>query len=119
MYCSACGANLDANLRFCNRCGTQLVVSQPSLEKKGAPLKLTDLMQYLALATCGVVGGGLFFTLIIIKVMLKHGNHEHAIMFLAALCLLTVFGVAALLIRQLSRLLTVYLQGVEETAPPA
>lgn len=120
MYCSTCGTFLASSLKYCNRCGTQLAIAEGG-ERQGPPLKLIDVLRYLATASAAVVGGGLFFVVILIKLLLKHNSGTAAMAFLAALSLVVVFGIGSMLIYQLSRVLTIYLQqgGGDEMARPA
>lgn len=110
MYCSSCGAALAQGLRYCNRCGAKLMLSADTTEKESPHIKLAEVAQYVSVAT-GFIGlGGLFLIVILVRELLKRGVETSAIVLLTVLSLLIVFGISALLIRQLSSVLGIYLQ---------
>ena len=113
MFCSACGSEVSEGLRFCNRCGANL-----STERQAPPRLLTFII-ILSLAVAVVTIVGLLFVLILgTEMMGRRDSTAETYIFLFAL-LLTVVGVDALMVRQISRLLTVYLQTGGSPSPPA
>ena len=103
MYCSACGSEVAEGLRFCNRCGANL-----GTERK-APPRILVFITILSLAVAVVTIVGLLFTLILGTEMMGRRDSTAETYIFIFLIFLTVLGVDALMIRQISRLLTVYL----------
>jgi hypothetical protein len=68
MYCSSCGAAVSSGLKYCNRCGAQLI------PKKSAASKGYQLIESLVWAIVGVPVGGLAL-LIGMMVVMKHELH--------------------------------------------
>ena len=104
MFCPSCGAQTREGLRYCNRCGANLI------EAKTAPPGLFKFTAVLSatIAVVAIIG----FTVIFffgIEVMSRGGVSGEIFLFLIVLSLV-VLTILALLIRQLSRLLTVYLE---------
>ncbi|HEX8369810.1 MAG TPA: hypothetical protein VF604_14785 [Pyrinomonadaceae bacterium] len=116
MYCSACGSEVQEGLRYCNRCGANLA---PAAEAS-APPKLFSIIMILTAAAVlvGVAGlAAIFF--FAIEFMSRGNIPAETVVFLLAFTLV-VFGIDALLIRQLSRALGVYLKtgGAPPTEKP-
>lgn len=101
MFCSSCGTAVAQGLSYCNRCGTRLSVPHR---------KLADVATHISMATGFVTLGGLFLTFIFAKKLMEMGMAEWALIALVICNLLVISGVAGLLIKQLSRVLSVYLQ---------
>ena len=104
MFCSSCGAQTREGLRYCNRCGANLI------EAKAAPPGLFKFTAVLSATIAVVAIAG--FTVIFffgIEVMSRGSVSGEIFVFLIVLTLV-VLAILALLIRQLSRLLTVYLE---------
>lgn len=40
MYCQSCGTAIAHSMKFCNRCGTSVVISQDTTEKKAIDKRL-------------------------------------------------------------------------------
>lgn len=105
MYCQACGAEVQEGLRYCNRCGANLIA-----ESSAAPPRLFAIILTLAIAALlvGVIGlAALFF--FAIEFMGRGNVPAEAVLFLIVFALV-FFGIEALIIRQLSRLIGIYLQ---------
>jgi hypothetical protein len=113
MFCSACGSEVSEGLRFCNRCGASLVSETPE-----SPPRLLAFIIVLSLAVAVVTIVGLFFILIMgTEMMGRRDSTAETYIFIFVL-LLMVVGADALLVRQISRLLTVYLQtGTPQKTP--
>ena len=104
MFCWACGSEISEGLRFCNRCGASLTA-----ERQARPWHLA-LIIILSLAVAAVTIVGLLFILIMgTEMMGRRDSTAETYVFLAVLFLM-VLGADALMVRQLSRLLTAYLE---------
>ena len=104
MFCSACGSEVAEGLRFCNRCGANLAA------ERQVPPRLLVIITILSLVVAVVTIVGLLFLLILgTEMMGRRDSTAETYIFMIVL-FLTVLGVDALLVRQISRLLTVYLQ---------
>jgi hypothetical protein len=110
MYCSACGSGVQEGLRYCNRCGANLAA------ESGAPPRLFGIVMALAAgsALVGVVGLTAVFFFVI--ELMGRGDIPGRTFALALIFTLAFFGIEALLIRQLSRSLGVYLKSGGATA---
>ena len=111
MYCPVCGSEVGEGLRYCNRCGGNLTV------ETSAPPRLYGIILTLALATLliGVTGlAALFFFAI---EFLGRGDIPAGVVLFLIIFTLVFFGIEALLIRQLSRSINVYLQTAGASAP--
>lgn len=104
MYCSACGSEVQEGLRYCNRCGANLAA------ESGAPPRLFGIILALV-AAAGLVGilglTAIFFFAI---ELMGRGNVPAETLVFLVVFTLALFGIEALLIRQLSRALAVYLK---------
>lgn len=61
MYCQSCGIAIDQSMRFCNRCGTSVVVQDPA-ENRRLEKRLDDYLDGLFWITAfgvGLTAGGL------------------------------------------------------------
>lgn len=97
MYCATCGTEIKPGLNYCNRCGARV-------DKLTAPENPFSASAYLSMAT-GFVGlGGLGLTVGLIALLLKNGVVIEAVVFLALVFLLTVFGMSFLMLRQISQM---------------
>jgi hypothetical protein len=104
MFCSACGSEVAEGLRFCNRCGASLVA------KRQSPPWLLAIITILSLLVAAVTIVGLLFIVIVATEMMGRRDSTAVTYISMIVMFLTVLGVDALLVRQISRLLTVYLQ---------
>jgi hypothetical protein len=104
MYCSACGSEVQEGLRYCNRCGANLAAESV------APPRLFSIIMALAAAAAliGIIGLTAIFFFVI--ELMGRGNIPTGTIVIAIGFTLAVFGIEALLIRQLSRALGVYLK---------
>jgi predicted nucleic acid-binding Zn ribbon protein len=110
MYCPACGSQVSEGLRYCNHCGENLIA------ETSRPPRLTAIILVLGLAVLLVGVTGLAAIFLFAVEFLGRGNIPvESVLFLIVFTLV-FFGVEALLIRQLSRLISVYLQ-TGSTAP--
>lgn len=104
MHCSNCGALCATGLKYCNRCGVKLIApDKPERsEKTGRPDKMLD---NLAITVIFVSLFGFGSTFMLASKLVE----EHVATWVVALLLIpmlaTTFGISALLIRQISRVL--------------
>ena len=108
MFCSACGSEVAEGLKFCNRCGAGL--------GPDAPPRVFAMIVILSLSFAVVTGLGLFFVLIITTEYMSRRDANAATFVFIALLILLIFALGALMVRQISRLLTVYLQAPKSKA---
>lgn len=102
MYCPSCGAEQAQGLKYCNRCGTNL--------SPEAPPRLVGMIWVLSITTVLVAGCGFVLLFIFGMEFMSRGNTKTSDLVFLILFLLVVLAVSALLIRQLSRLIGVYLR---------
>lgn len=113
MFCPKCGSQVSEGLRFCNRCGASLAT------ERSAPPKLLAIIIVLSLAVAVVTTVGLLFIVILGTEMMGRRDSTAETYIYIAVLFLIVLGVDALMVRQISRLLTVYLQAGEQHNPRA
>jgi hypothetical protein len=106
MYCSACGSEVQEGLRYCNRCGASLAAATAA----AAPPRLFGVILALAIAAALIGIGGLVAIFFFAIELMGRGNIPAETLVFLLFFTLAVFGIEALLIRQLSRSLGVYLQ---------
>ena len=110
MYCQACGSEVRNGLKYCNRCGAN------QFAEKVAPPHLFAVILAMTGAIVAVVVCYLLLLSIFASEILRRDNVSAEVYVFLMLFTCAVFGIEALLIRQLSRLLSVYLQTGSE--PP-
>jgi len=110
MYCQTCGAEIIGGLKYCNRCGAN------QFADKTAPANLFGVILTITGAIVVVVIGYLLLLSFFASEILNRGNVSAEVYIFLSVFTLFVFGIEALLIRQLSRLLSVYLE--TSSAPP-
>ena len=62
MYCQSCGTAIAHPMKVCNRCGTSIVTSQGTMEKKAIDKRLDDYLDGLFWITAfgvGLTAGGM------------------------------------------------------------
>jgi hypothetical protein len=106
MYCSACGSEVQEGLRYCNRCGANLAAETAA----APPPRLFGIIMALAAAIALIGVGGLAAVFFFAIELMGRGNIPAETLIFLVIFTLAVFGIEALLIRQLSRALGVYLQ---------
>jgi hypothetical protein len=114
MYCPSCGSEQIQGLKYCNRCGANL-----SPETTAPPAKLVSMTWALSIATAIVGLGGLALVFIFAMEFMSRGNSRTADLVFLIFFLLVVLGISALLIRQLSRLINIYLHSSDTPEPKA
>jgi|SRR5688572_987040 len=111
MFCSACGSEVAEGLRFCNRCGASLGA------KRQAQPWLLAIIITLSLLVAAVTIVGLLFVVIVATEMMGRRDSTTLTYISMIVLFLTVLGVDALLVRQISRLLAVYLRSEPQNTP--
>ncbi|HKS28747.1 MAG TPA: hypothetical protein VJS44_13050 [Pyrinomonadaceae bacterium] len=104
MYCPSCGLQQTQELRYCPRCGANLA---PASQEK--PPSLVGPIWAVSLATMLITLAGLAFIFIFTMMLISRdmqllGSHVLVIAFF----MLIVLVIGGLLVRQLSRLLSLY-----------
>ncbi|MFN2455718.1 MAG: zinc ribbon domain-containing protein [Pyrinomonadaceae bacterium] len=107
MYCPSCGTPLAEGLSFCNRCGADLKPSE-SLVSNSKPSGLGYVVAFGMILTTGITLGGLALVLKLVLELVRRNYPDTTV--LAIVSLMIIFGSVALLSRQISRLIGVYLQ---------
>lgn len=107
MFCAACGSEVQEGLRYCNRCGANLAAA--IAEETPTP-RLFGILLALLIATALIGAIGLTAIFFFAVELLGRGNIPAETPIFLVVFTLAVFGIEALLIRQLSRVLDVYLK---------
>ena len=105
MYCSSCGAEIREGLRFCNHCGANIA----PVGKAAPPRLLTMIFGIMATIAVVTLIGFVMIFFFAVEVMSRGNVSAEVVVFLLVFTLV-VFGIIAMLVWQLSRLLSVYLQ---------
>ena len=102
MYCERCGKQIDDALNFCNACGAQL--KKEKSEQQSVLNTLITALIVVCTAGLGVLVG-------LMAIMLdRFPNPEPAFIF-AIFYLATLFGIAFMIMRQISKLIDAKLSG--------
>jgi hypothetical protein len=105
MYCQACAAEIQPGISYCSRCGAS--VSVPADREVLVPVDLTSPVRWVS-ATVGLTFLiGLITIFMALSDFASRGFNKDAVMAIAFIGLMTLFGVELSLIRLLSRLLGV------------
>lgn len=108
MYCERCGKQIDDALNFCNACGAQLKTGKS--EQQSVLNTLITALIVVCTAGLGVLVG-------LMAILLdKLPNPEPAFLF-ALFYLATLFGIAFMITRQISKLIDAKLRGNDISAP--
>lgn len=93
MYCSNCGALINSELNFCNRCGTKVFKDDANLQK--------SVSENLA-SSLGYIGGfGLLGFIFVILVLIKNGVKGPDLIFILIAYLGALFGICYLILQQI------------------
>jgi hypothetical protein len=110
MYCPSCGSEITVELKYCNRCGANLTLPAMNSQMVLAPVKLTVPSIVLGITILGglgvIFGGATEFA--------RQGLHPAAIVWMVLFSSATLFGCTGLLIRFLTKMMTLQ----REIAPP-
>jgi len=108
MYCERCGKHIDDALNFCNSCGAQ--IKKEKGEKQSVLTALITALIVVSTAGLGVLVG-------LMAILLdKLTNPEPAFVF-ALFYLATLFGIAFMIMRQISKLIDINLKISENNGP--
>jgi uncharacterized membrane protein len=109
MFCSSCGQALSQDLSYCNRCGAELKGGETLvLQKK--PAGLAFVLSFGFLLTVGLTLGGIALVILLATKLLREGFAQHNATALAVSGLLLVLASVGIVGRQLSRLVSAYLE---------
>ena len=106
MYCPSCGTEVTQELSYCSRCGANLkpLVSQAGLP----PSKLVGAAWAISLAVAVVTLGGFGMIFGVVMTLIDKGiGLSPGGMILVFFAMLFILAVAAMLVRQLSRVLSI------------
>jgi hypothetical protein len=110
MYCPTCGNEISVELKYCNRCGANLTLPTMSAPVVMAPPKVT-----LASIMLGItILGGLGIILGSASEFARRDIHPAFIVWMVLFSSATLFGCIGLLIRFLTKMMTMN----REIAPP-
>lgn len=105
MYCPSCGTESSPELSYCNRCGANL---KPISNQFGVPpTKLVRAAWAISVAITLVTLGGFGMVFSVVMELIANGiNLSPGGMVLIFFCLLVILAIVGLLVRQLSRVLS-------------
>ena len=102
MYCPTCGNEISVELKYCNRCGANLTLPAMSAPMAVAPVKLVFPSIVLGVTILGglgiIMGSATEFAL--------RGIHPAFIVWMVLFSAATLFGCVGLLIRFLTKMMT-------------
>jgi len=102
MNCPNCGAESTYGLNYCKQCGSNLLQPPVSSEQRVSPAKLTGM--FWAIAVFGFASLAIMFGTAIPMVIV---SSDHRLVMGIIVCgAAVIMGIAGLLIKQLSRLIT-------------
>ena len=102
MYCPSCGNEITVELKYCNRCGANLSLPTAPQLVSVAPVRLaipSIVLGVTIVAGLGIVIGG-------VGELARQGVSPVALVWMALFAVATLFGCTGLLIRFLTRLIT-------------
>ena len=103
MYCPSCGYEVTVELNYCKRCGANLSLPSTNLTAPTiVPVSLTVPSIFLALTTTG--GLGIIFAGA--KHLIEGGLNPVALTWIVLFSMVTLFGCTALVIRFLTKLIS-------------
>src|SRR4030095_5196170 len=105
MYCPSCGLEQTSELSYCNRCGANL---KPGLAQSGVPpKKLVGAAWAISAAITLVTLGGFAMVFAVVMAVSNRGlNLSEGGMVLILVTLLIILAIVGLLVRQLSRVIS-------------
>jgi hypothetical protein len=110
MYCPTCGNEISVDLKYCNRCGANLMLPATTAPTMMAPVRLTVPSIMLGLT----ILGGLAIIFGSATEFVRRDLHPAAIVWMVLFSSATLFGCIGLMIRFFTKLLTLQ----REIAPP-
>jgi predicted nucleic acid-binding Zn ribbon protein len=112
MFCPACGAETKEGLRYCNRCGASLIA-----ERTAPPRLFTMIVVLSVVVLLAIIIGFLMIFFFGVELMGRGNADPIAYLFLMTLSLV-VLAVIWFIVRQLARLISVYLETSETKEQP-
>ena len=110
MYCPTCGNEISVELKYCNRCGANL-----ALPAMSAPVVLPPVRLAIPTIVLGItILGGLGMIFGAATEFARRDLHPAAIVWMVLFSAATLFGCVGLLIRFLTKMMTLN----RELAPP-
>lgn len=117
MFCPTCGAEYAQKINFCKRCGANMSSATNTVEVHVPRPRFAAM--FWAVALFGIVG--LIACFLAFTAFVEMGLRGSDLKFPFVLGLLCVFGIAAMLVRQLAKLINVFQEAVRapkvETQP--
>ncbi len=114
MYCPKCGKTVDGALKYCNGCGERL--AKMDEDKDGMPGKMLDnILTTLFL----IVMFGLGILVGLVAVLLDKEVRTEVVTLIVLAYLASVFGICAMLVKQVPKLIDAKLRVLEPAAPVA
>lgn len=110
MYCPSCGNEITVELKYCNRCGANLMLPTATTTMALAPPKLTIPIIVLGITILG--GLGMIFGAA--TEFARRDLHPFAIVWIVLFSAALLFGCVGLLIRFLTNMMTLH----REITPP-
>jgi hypothetical protein len=104
MYCPSCGNEITVELKYCNRCGANLTMPATTTPVALAPVKLTIPSIVLGLTILG--GLGMIFGAA--TEFARRDLHPFALVWIVLFSGATLFGCVGLLIRFLTKMMTLH-----------
>ena len=98
MYCSKCGSVINDKLNYCNICGGKLGNDANDSQK---PILLSLI---ISLSVISIIGLGSVIGLI--AMLLNKGVKDEMVVMLVGSYLLTLFGIAFMIARQISKIIS-------------
>ncbi len=108
MYCERCGKQIDDALNFCNACGAQL--KKEKSEQQSVLNTLITALIVVCTAGLGVLVG-------LMAILLDKLPNPEPVFIFAFFYLATVFGIAFMIMRQISKLIDAKLKGMDVDSP--
>jgi hypothetical protein len=97
MYCSKCGNIISDKLNYCNNCGGKLTNDSHDSPNTILTVLITSL---IIITTVGLVG-----LIVFLSHLFDRGVRDETILFIAGSFLLTIFGIAFTIGRQISKII--------------
>jgi hypothetical protein len=116
MFCSTCGSEVSAELKYCNRCGASLATVAPSYPviQPPKPIKLFFPSLIMGITICAGLGisvGGAVS-------MADRGIHPAAVAWMFIAGMATLFGTTAMLVRFWMKVLTINRETYQQFSQP-
>jgi len=114
MYCPSCGNEITVELKYCNRCGANLSVPTTPQFVSVAPVRLAIPSIVLGLT----IVAGLGIIIAGAGELARQGVPPVALVWMVLFAVATLFGCTGLLIRFLTKLLTLQREVIATQQPP-